>query len=74
MAAEKTRDPAKKFTFSARTRKLFWRRAADEKSVGHRATLLEMPHGEEEFFPKQHMFTGFANAMARDYEVGASSE
>ncbi len=42
--------------------------------LGHRATLLEMPHGEEEFFPAKHMFTGFANSMARDYEVGASSE
>ena len=46
MAAEKTRDPTKKFTFSVRTRTLFWRRAADEKETPappRRVTLGQLP-------------------------------
>ena len=47
MAAEKPRDPTKKFTFSVRTRTLFWRRA-DEKSETpappRRVTLGQLPY------------------------------
>ena len=47
MAAEKTRDPTKKFTFSVRTRTLFWRRAEDDGKEAHapprRVTLGQLP-------------------------------
>ena len=53
MAAEKPRDPTKKFTFSVRTRTLFWRRA-DEKgetpAPPRRVTLGQLPflpHSDE---------------------------
>ena len=47
MAAEKTRDPTKKFTFSVRTRTLFWRRAEDDGKAAapapRRVTLGQLP-------------------------------
>ena len=53
MAAEKTRDPTKKFTFSVRTRTLFWRRAEDKDATPappRRVTLGQLPflpHSDE---------------------------
>ena len=38
------------------------------------AGQLEMPTGQEQFFPKAHMFSGFLTDMAEDYLVGAGSE
>ncbi len=42
--------------------------------LGSRALHLEMPREQEEVFPKKHMFTGFLNDMANDYEAGADDE
>ena len=47
MAAATARDPTKKFTFSVRTRTLFWRRAEDDGKEAHapprRVTLGQLP-------------------------------
>ena len=45
MAAEKTRDPTKKFTFSVRTRTLFWHRADEKETPAppRRVTLGQLP-------------------------------
>ena len=42
--------------------------------LGYRALHLEMPREQEELFPKKHMFTGFLNDMANDYEAGADNQ
>ena len=52
MAAEKTRDPTKKFTFSVRTRTLFWHRADEKETPAppRRVTLGQLPflpHSDE---------------------------
>ena len=42
--------------------------------LGYRANHLDTPRGQEELFPKEHMFTGFLQDMSDDYEVGAEGE
>ena len=42
--------------------------------LGYRALHLEMPREQEELFPKKHMFTGFLDDMANDYEAGADDQ
>jgi hypothetical protein len=42
--------------------------------LGYRASLLEMPREQEEFFPAKHMFTGLLHDMEVDYEAGADDE
>ena len=42
--------------------------------LAYRALHLEMPREQEELFPKKHMFTGFLNDMANDYEAGADDQ